>query len=349
MFRIANPEYLYALLVIIPALIIFFWFARLKRKKALALFGRKEILAVLMPNVSPARPVLKFIILLLALTSIIIGLSRPQFGSKLKTEKRKGIELIIALDVSNSMMAEDIQPNRLERAKRAISQLVDKLSNDKIGLIVFAGDAYTQLPITADYVSAKLFLSSISPQMVPTQGTAIGAAINLGMKSFNPQFAGSKAMIIITDGENHEDDAVGAASEAAKQGMVIYTLGMGLPQGGPIPEYSGGQKTYKKDRKGNIIVTKLDEAMLQKIAEAGKGAYIRANNAQVGLNNLFSEVNKMEKSELETQIYADYDDKFQYFIALGLFLILFDFMILERRNKYLKNYKLFGEGKIEKI
>jgi Ca-activated chloride channel family protein len=296
-----------------------------------------------MPNVSASRPVVKFIILMIALGSIILGLARPQFGSKLKTEKRKGIELIIALDVSNSMMAEDIQPNRLERAKRAISQLVDKLSSDKIGLIVFAGDAYTQLPITADYVSAKLFLNSISPQMVPTQGTAIGAAINLGMKSFNPQFEGSKAMIIITDGENHEDDAIGAATEAAKQGIVIYTLGMGLPQGGPIPEFVNGQKAYRKDRQGNVIVTKLDEQMLQKIAEAGNGAYIRANNSQVGLNNLFSEVNKMEKSELETQIYADYDDKFQYFIGFGIFLILIDFLILERKNKYLKNFKLFGE------
>lgn len=342
MFRIANPEYLYALLVI-PALFALFLLSRIRRKKALALFGQKDILSILMPNVSPSRPVLKFIILMIGLASLIIAIARPQFGSKLKIEKRKGIELIIALDVSNSMMAEDIQPNRLERAKRAISQLVDKLSDDKIGLIVFAGDAYTQLPITADYVSAKLFLNSISPQMVPTQGTAIGAAIYLGMKSFNPQFAGSKAMIVITDGENHEDDAVGAATEAAKEGITIYTLGMGLPQGGPIPVVSNGQRGYRKDRQGNTIVTKLDEQMLQKIAEAGKGAYIRANNAQVGLNNLFSEVNKMEKSELETQIYADYDDKFQYFIGFGLFMILLDFLILERKNKYLKNFKLFGE------
>jgi len=344
MFRIANPEYLYALLVI-PALIAFFWYSRIQRRKALALFGQKDILSVLMPNVSAYRPVLKFIVLMVALASIILGVSRPQFGSKLKTEKRKGIELIIALDVSNSMMAEDIQPNRLERAKRAISQLVDKLSNDKIGLIVFAGDAYIQLPITADYVSAKLFLNAISPQMVPTQGTAIGAAIELGMKSFNPQSTCSKAMIIITDGENHEDDAVGAATAAAKQGIVVYTIGMGLPQGAPIPDTSNGIKTYRKDKSGNTVVTKLDEAMLQQIAQAGKGAYIRANNAQVGLNSLFSEVNKMEKSELETQVYADYDDKFQYFIGLGLLLILLDFMILERRNKYLKNFKLFGDGK----
>jgi Ca-activated chloride channel family protein len=344
MFRIANPEYLYALLVI-PALIAFFWYSRIQRKKALALFGQKEIMSLLMPNVSSTRPVLKFIVLMFALASIIIGLARPQFGSKLRTEKRKGIELIIALDVSNSMMAEDIQPNRLERAKRAISQLVDKLSNDKIGLIVFAGEAYTQLPITADYVSAKLFLNSISPNIVPTQGTAIGAAIELGTKSFTPQFVGSKAMIIITDGENHEDDPVGAAKTATEQGIVIYTIGMGLPQGGPIPDFSNGTKTYRKDRQGNTIVTKLDEGMLQKIAEAGKGAYVRANNAQVGLNNLFDEVNKMEKSELETQTYADYDDKFQYFIGLGLFLIMLDFLILDRRNKYLKNFKLFADRK----
>lgn len=344
MFRIANPEYLYALLVI-PALIAFFWYSRIQRKKALALFGQKEIMSVLMPNVSSTRPVLKVIVLMFALASIIIGLARPQFGSKLRTEKRKGIELIIALDVSNSMMAEDIQPNRLERAKRAISQLVDKLSNDKIGLIVFAGEAYTQLPITADYVSAKLFLNSISPNIVPTQGTAIGAAIELGVKSFTPQFVGSKAMIIITDGENHEDDPIGAAKTATEQGIVIYTIGMGSPQGGPIPDFSNGTKTYRKDRQGNTIVTKLDEGMLQKIAEAGKGAYVRANNAQIGLNNLFDEVNKMEKSELETQTYADYDDKFQYFIGLGLFLIMLDFLILDRRNKYLKNFKLFADRK----
>ncbi len=344
MFRLANSGYIY-LLLIIPALAAVFWFFRMKRRKALALFGNKDILAFLMPNVSGSRPIIKFAVLMLALASIIIGISRPQFGSKLRTEKRKGIELLIALDVSNSMLSQDIQPNRLERAKRAIAQLVDKLSNDKIGLIVFAGEAYTQLPITADYVSAKLFLNSISPQMVPTQGTAIGSAIELGIKSFSPTFVGNKAMIVITDGENHEDDAVGAATEAAKQGIVVYTLGMGSPEGGPIPDNNIGVQSFKKDKSGNYIVTKLDEQMLQKIAEAGKGAYIRANNSQVGLNNLFDEINKMEKSELETQTYADYDDKFQYFLALGLFLLLVDFMILDRKNKYLRNFKLFGERK----
>jgi len=344
MFRIANPQYLFALLLI-PALIAFFWYSRIQRRKSLAQFGQKEILSVLMPNVSSVRPVIKFLVLLFALASIIIGIARPQFGSKLKTVKREGIELIIALDVSNSMLAEDIQPNRLERSKRAISQLVDKLSNDKIGLIVFAGEAYTQLPITSDYVSAKLFMNSISPEIVPTQGTAIGAAIDLGVKSFSPQFAGSKVIIVITDGENHEDDAVGAATTAAGQGIVVHTLGMGLPNGALIPYFANGQKGYRKDNKGNTIVTKLDEQMLQKIAQAGKGSYIRANNSQVGLNTLFNEVNKMAKTELESQIYADYDDKFQYFIGLGIFLILLNYLLLERKNKYLKNFKLFGDRK----
>ena len=284
-------------------------------------------------------------VLLLAFASAIFAIARPQFGSQLKTVKREGIELIIALDVSNSMLAEDIQPSRLEGSKRAISQLVDKLSDDKIGLIVFAGEAYTQLPITSDYVSAKLFLNSINTQIVPTQGTAIGAAIDLGTKSFTPQFAGSKVLIVITDGENHEDDAVGAATKAAEQGIIVDAIGMGLPKGALIPDFSNGQKGYKKDSKGNTIVTKLDEPMLQKIAQAGKGIYIRANNTQMGLNTLFSEVNKMKKTEMESQIYADYDEKFQYFIGLSLFLILLDFLLLERKNKYLKNLKLFGDRK----
>lgn len=341
-FRIAQPAYLYALLII-PVLTLFFVLGRIIRKKALSRFAQNETLQILMPNASNSRPTLKFIILMIALASIITGIARPQFGAKLKTVKREGVELLIALDVSNSMMAEDIQPNRLERAKRAISQLVDKLNDDKIGLIVFAGQAYTQLPITTDYPSAKLFLESVSTEIVPTQGTAIGAAIELGMRSFSPQFEGSKAMIIITDGENHEDDAIGAATAATENGIIVHTIGMGLPQGGPIPVFRNGQKDYRKDNAGNVVVTKLDESMLQQIAAAGKGIYVRANNAQVGLNTLFNEINKMETAEMESRIYSDYNDQFQYFIAFGLFLILIEFMILERKNKYLKNFKLFGK------
>ncbi len=342
MFRFANIEYLYVLLIL-PVFIILFWLTRRSRRKALESFAQMETLSVLMPNVSNSRPVIKFIIWLFVIASVIIAVARPQFGSKLKTIKREGVELIIALDVSNSMLAEDIQPNRLERAKRAISRLVDNLGDDKIGLIVFAGDAYTQLPITTDYPSAKLFLNSVNTEIVPRQGTAIGAAIELGTSSFSPQFEGNKAIVIITDGENHEDDAIGAATVSTERGIIVHTIGMGLPQGGPIPIYRNGQKDYRKDKEGNVVVTKLNESMLQQIAVAGEGIYVRANNAQVGLNTLFNEINKMEEAEMESRVYSEYEEQFQWFLALALFLILIDFLILERKNKYLKNVRLFGK------
>ena len=341
MFRFANIEYLWGLLII-PLLALFFAWSRISRRRALKKFGQQEILGQLMPYSSGNRPVVKFIILMLALAFFIVGIARPQFGSKLKTEKREGVELMIALDVSNSMMAEDIQPNRLERAKRAISRLIDRLKDDKIGLIVFAGDAYTQLPITTDYNSAKLFLNSVNTQIVPKQGTAIGAAIDLARKSFTPNGETNKAIIIITDGENHEDDALASAKAALDEGAIVHTIGMGLPSGSPIPVFRNGQTDYLKDRDGNVVVTKLNEQMLEQIAATGGGIYVRANNAQVGLNALFDEINKMEKQEMETRTYSEYDDQFQYFFAVGLFLLLLEFVILERKNKYLKRIKLFG-------
>lgn len=279
------------------------------------------------------------------LSFIITALAQPQFGSKLQTSKRKGAEIIIALDVSNSMMAEDIKPNRLERAKRAIAQLTERLRNDKLGLIVFAGQAYVQLPITTDYTSAKLFLNAITTNTVPLQGTAIGAAINMALKSFSPNFEGSKAIIVITDGENHEDDAIGAAKAASEDKIIVHTIGMGLPQGAPIPMGPEGSKDYMKDKSNNIIVTKLDENMLTKIAAAGGGTYIRANNAEVGLNNLFNEIEKMEKTEINSREYSEYNDQFPLFLFIGLILILLDFMILERKNKWLRNFRLFGKEK----
>lgn len=341
MFRFANIEYLWGLLLI-PLLALFFVWSRISRRRALKKFGQQEILGQLMPYSSGNRPVVKFIILMLALAFFVVGIARPQFGSKLKTEKREGVELMIALDVSNSMMAEDIQPNRLERAKRAISRLVDRLKDDKIGLIVFAGDAYTQLPITTDYNSAKLFLNSVNTQIVPKQGTAIGAAIDLARKSFTPNGEANKAIVIITDGENHEDDALASAKAALDEGAIVHTIGMGLPSGSPIPVFRNGQTDYLKDRDGNVVVTKLNEQMLEQIAATGGGIYVRANNAQVGLNALFDEINKMEKQEMETRTYSEYDDQFQYFFAVGLFLLLLEFVILERKNKYLKRIKLFG-------
>lgn len=344
MFRFGNSEYLWGLLII-PLLTFFYIWSRIARKRALRKFGQENILKELMPYSSKNRPGLKFLILMLALAFFIGGIARPQFGSKLKKVKREGVELIIALDVSNSMMAEDIKPNRLERAKRAISRLVDRLKDDKIGLIVFAGDAYTQLPITSDYNSAKLFLNSVSTQIVPKQGTAIGAAINLSIRSFTPNGEANKAIVIITDGENHEDDAISAAESAVENGIIIHTIGMGLPAGSPIPVLRGGQKDYLKDRNGKVVVTKLNEQMLEKIAVAGGGIYVRANNAQVGLNALFDEINKMEKQEMDSLSYSEYDDQFQYFFAIGLLLLMFEFVILERKNKYFINVKLFGTKK----
>jgi len=345
MFKFGNSEYLWGLWII-PLLVLFFVWSRIQRKRALTKFGNYELMRHLMPFASRFRPALKFVILMTALAIFIMGAARPQFGAKLKKVKREGIELIIALDVSNSMKAEDIQPNRLDRAKLAISRLVDKLQNDKIGLIVFAGDAYIQLPITSDFNSAKLFLSSINTQMVPKQGTAIGAAITMATRSFTPDSKANKAIIIITDGENHEDDAVSAAKAAVENGIVVHTIGMGLPQGSPIPVLRNGQTEYLKDNEGKVVITKLDEIMLQEIATAGDGVYVRANNAQVGLNTLFDEINKLDKTEMETLVYSEYNEQFQYFFAIGLLLLLIDFFILERKNRFLKNIKLFSEKEV---
>jgi len=343
-FRFAHPEYFYFLLVI-PVFMVFFILSRINRRRSLRQFGDHALVEQLMPSVSNARPIIKFILWMLALGFIIASLAQPQFGSKLLTSKRKGVELIIALDVSNSMMAEDIKPNRLERAKRAIAKLTERLRDDKLGLIVFAGEAYVQLPITTDYVSAKLFLDAINTSVVPVQGTAIGAAINMAAKSFSPNFVGSKAIIVITDGENHEDDAIGAAKEALEKKIIVHTIGMGLPQGAPIPMGPGGSRDFLKDKNGNIVVTKLDEKMLTQIATAGGGTYIRANNAEVGLNNLFNEIEKMQKTEMDSRQYSEYNDQFPLFLTLALAMILLDFMILDRKNKWLRNFRLFGNQK----
>lgn len=344
MFRFAHPELLYLLLVI-PLLIVFYIVMVNKKKKAIAEFGNPELLKPLMPLVSFKRGAWKFVMILIALMFVIIGVAGPQFGSKLQQIKKQGVELIVVLDVSNSMLAQDIKPNRLEKAKMAISRMVEKLSDDKVGMIVFAGDAYVQLPITTDYSSAKLFLSNINTDIVSVQGTAIGAAIDLAAKSFTPETETSKAIIVITDGENHQDDAVAAARVAHEKGITIHTIGMGLEQGAPIPE-KGNPGQFMKDGSGNVVVSKLDEQTLQEIAKAGEGMYVRASNTDVGLSRLLDEVGKMEKSILEEKVYTDYAEKYQYFILIGLFFIFVEFMILGRRNKRLMKINIFKrEGK----
>ncbi len=341
MFRFSNPEFLY-LLLIVPALLAVYILSHFNRKRRIATFGNIEIIKQLMPGVSFRRGWIKFSIALLVTAIVIFGIAGPQFGSRLTEVNRKGIELIIALDVSNSMMAQDIRPNRLERAKMAITQLVDRLTNDRIGLIVFAGDAYVQLPVTSDYVSAKMFLSSISPGIVPKQGTAIGAAINLAASSFSPQEKTKKVLIIISDGENHEDNPIDMASVAAQKGIIIHTIGIGSPQGAPVPVASArGNSDFLKDKDGQVVVTRLDEDALSQIAVAGGGKYVRATNSQLGLLPLFDDINRMERAEFKEKVYADFDDQFQYLFALALIVIIIDFFILERKNRWLQRINLF--------
>ena len=323
MFRFAHPDFLY-LLFLLPVLVAFYVYAIVLKKKAIKKYGNPELLAELMPEVSPKRQHLKFWLLFGAITMVIIVMAGPQFGSKL----------------SNSMLAEDVSPDRLSKAKQMLSKLTDGFSNDKVGLIVFAGDAFTQLPITSDYVSAKMFLSSINPSMVSTQGTAIGAAINLAMRSFTPSETSDKAIILITDGENHEDDAVKAAAAAAEKGIHVNIVGMGDPKGSPIPV--DGSNNYMKDKDGNVVITKLNEEMCQEIAAAGHGTYVRADNTNSALRALQKEIDKMNKSELDSKVYSEYDERFQTFAWIALILLLVDFMTLDRKNRVFKKVKLFS-------
>jgi len=347
MFRFAHPEYLF-LFLIIPVLVGIFIYTNILKKRKLRLFGNPEILAQLMPNVSVVRPQVKFYMVLTAIFFLIIVLAQPQFGTKVENVKRQGIEVMIALDVSNSMMAQDIQPNRLEKSKQILSKLVDGLTNDKIGLVVFAGDAYTQLPITVDYVSAKMFLSSISPQLVPRQGTAIGSAVDLAIKSFGTKSEAGRAIIVITDGENHEDDAIGAAKLAAENGITVHVIGMGKIDGAPIP--IDGTMSFWKDKEGNVVVSKLNEEMCKNIAAAGKGTYVRADNSGSAFKVINKELDNLAKSDIKTSVFSDYNEQFQSFALLALFLLIVEFFIFNRINKRLSRLKIFDlKDKVTKI
>jgi Ca-activated chloride channel family protein len=343
MFRFEYTEFLWAL-TLIPALTAIFIWMMIWKKRALKRFGEWAIIHRLLPGLSGGRVITKFILLMVAYGFLIFGIANPQIGSKLVEGERKGIDIMIALDVSNSMMAEDIKPNRLEMSKQAISKLIDNLGNDRIGIVIFAGNAYMQLPITTDYSAAKMFLSNIDTKIVPTQGTAIGEAIEMSMGAFDDE-THSRAIIIISDGENHEDDALKAAKDASEKGIIVYTVGMGLPEGAPIPEYNKYNQMvgYKKDRSGSTVVTKLDEAMLQQIASAGKGVYVRANNSQSGLKTILEEINKLEKTKFESRMFSDYEDRFQYFIAVSLIFLLLELLIFERKSKWLSKIKFFGK------
>ena len=342
MFRFEEPTYLY-LLLLLPLLAALFLYSNYRRRKAIKKFGDPELMAQLMPDAAKYRQDVKFWIAFVAIGLFAVLLARPQFGSRLETVKRQGIEVIIALDISNSMLAEDVQPSRLQKAKRLVSQLVDKMENDKVGMIVFAGDAFTQLPITSDYISAKMFLETIDPSLISKQGTALGAAINLSTRSFTPMEGVGRTVILITDGENHEDGALEAAKAAVEKGIQINVLGVGMPEGAPIP--IPGSNDYRRDREGNVVVTKLNEQMCQEIAQVGQGIYVRVDNSNAAQNAITKEINKLAKADVETQVYTEFNEQFQAIAWIILLLLLVEMLILERKNPLFKNIHLFSDKK----
>ena len=343
MIRFAHTEYLYALAVL-PAIIVLFYWARRMRARSLSAYGNPSLLRQLMPSAGVYKRGVKFAMVFVAIAFVILGMANPQIGTKLEEVKREGVDIILAVDVSNSMKAEDLKPNRLENAKQEISRMIDKLQNDRIGLIVFAGESYTQLPLTTDYSAARLILSTIDVDVVPVQGTAIGSAIRLAMKSFAEGEKKHKVIVLITDGENHEDDAIAAAKDAASEGVIVHTIGMGSPDGAPIPIYQGNvQVGYRKDNDGSVVLTKLDEQGLSEIAEAGGGKFVRASNQQSELDAVLKEIQAMEKKEFGAKMFTDYEDRFQYFLLTALVFMLLEFFISERRNVWLSKLKLFRD------
>ena len=342
MFRFANIEVLWLGLTIPAFIAAYIWYT-LRKRRQLKEFGDAELMETLMPNASRVRPNVKFAILMVALALLILAAARPQFGQSERTEKRQGIEAIVALDISNSMLAEDVAPNRLDRAKQMLSKLMDNMVNDKVGLVVFAGDAFVQLPITCDYVSAKMFLNSIKPELIKTQGTAIGQALSTSIRCFGEQSDASRAIILITDGENHEDDAIAVAKRAKEAGIHVLVVGIGKPEGSPIP--LPGTNSFRKDREGNVVVSRLNEEMCREIAQAGDGLYVRCDNTNTAMKAIQKELDKLGTQEIETQVYTDYNEQFQGFALIALLFLVIDFFIFNRKNKMITRLDIFGDSR----
>lgn len=341
MFRFENPHFLYALLAL-PLMLLFFLLVRQIKKNALKRFGENQLMLRLLPFLSWKRQSFKFILFSMAWMLLVIAAANPQLGSKLAKVQHKGIDLMICLDVSNSMLAQDITPNRLENAKLAISKLIDNLEGDRIGIVIFAGQAYLQLPITNDYAAAKLFLLTIRPELVPKQGTAIAQALMFAESSFLKDKT-NKAVIVITDGEDHEGSAIEQAKSLAEKNIRVFTVGIGSPEGSPIPDGNGN--SYKRDFEGNVVVTKLNETILQQIASAGSGIYIRSKSTQASLKKVLEETNKIEKTEFDTKLYSDFENRFHYFVWAAFLLLVLEVMLSERKSKWLSNIKIFERAK----
>lgn len=337
MLRFAEPTYLY-LLVIIPILIGMYLIVIRKNHKLLKRLADAHLQEDLMPERSKVRPKLKFTLSLLALCLLVIVLARPQAGLKISNEKRNGIEAMVALDISNSMLAEDVAPSRLDKSKMLIENMIDGFKNDKVGLVVFAGSPFVQLPITTDFVSAKMFLQSLSPSLIATQGTDVGGAIETCLSSFTKKENVGRAIIVITDGEDHEGNAIAAAQKAKKSGVNVFVLGIGMPKGGLIPDGNGG---YLKDNTGNEVLSILNEDMCRQIAKAGGGAYIHVDNTNSAQENLNNELTKLQRGDLYSAVYSEYDEQFQTFALLALIIIIVELLILEVKNPLFRNIKLF--------
>ena len=329
MLLFADYKYLY-LLLLIPVFLLGYALLRGLRKRRVKAFGEPELVNALMPSRSRSKGWVRMVLFCLGFLVFVLGLARPQTGAKLSERKTRGAEIIVALDVSNSMLAQDYSPNRLERAKLAISRLTDLLQDDRIGLVIFAGTSFVQLPVTTDYVSAKMFLGNIDTGSIPIQGTAIGDAIRLSIKSFSAQSEKSRVIIVISDGENHEDDPVAAAKDAAEFGIKVYTIGVGSADGQPIPVEGG---SLLRDQKGEIVVTKLDEKTLREIARAGNGAYIHAGNEEFGLNPIVQDIRRLEDEEFGSIVFEEYDEQYMYFFGIALLLFVIEMLIGERKPR----------------
>ena len=339
MLRFEDPIYLWMLLII-PILILMRFIVWRKRKRNLRKFGDPSLLKEMMPDVSKYRPTIKFCLLLSAITILIFMIARPQVGSKISHEKREGIEVLIALDISNSMLAQDVIPSRLEKSKLLIEDLVDHFTNDKVGLVVFAGDAFVQLPITNDYVSAKMFLQNINPSLITTQGTDLARAISLSQNCFTQREQIGRAIIVITDGEDHEGGALEAAREAYKKGINVFILGVGTSKGAPIPDGNGG---YLKDNSGQTVLSALNEQMCQQVAKAGNGVYIHVDNTSDAQEKLNKELSKLQSGISDTVVYSEYNEQFQIFGIILLLLLIVETILLESRNPLFKQINLFRD------
>lgn len=330
--NVANPDFVYAFILL--AVLLLFYFMMIKWKNnALNKFGDRSIINNLFPDYSPKRQNLKFVLILLAAVFIIIAMINPRIGSKLGTTKHKGADVIIALDVSKSMLAEDIKPNRLIRAKQSLAKYTERLEGYKVGVVVFAGRAYPKLPLTPDMAAVKNMLETAEVDQVPAQGTAIGEAIVRSINSLVPSKSKDKAIIIVSDGENHEDDAIEAAKLATKNNIKIFSLGVGTPQGAPIPVYKNGiRQDFKRDKSGNTVITKLQEELLERVAIEGDGMYVRANNINEGLDEVFKEIRKMEGDEFEAAWFIEYEDRYQYFLAFAIFLLIVESIISSKKG-----------------